>query len=508
MNLHQLKQFKKIVIQCHDNPDADSLACAYVLSTYFKLSQIETEIVYSGFAPVYKPNLKLMLDELEIEARFIPQNDDSIDYKRESDTLLLVVDGQYGGGNVKKLPAATVGMIDHHIAEMPQIMFSDIRPFLGSCSTLVWLLLKDCGFDFDKNIKISTALYYGLYSDTGALTEIVHPLDRDMRDSIKYDKALVKELMNSNLTREDITLTGKSLIGGRIDLATKSAVYYTDPCDPNILGFISDLVLQVDTIDSGVVFCEVSGGIKLSVRSCVREIMASELAAYLCEGGGSGGGHADKAGGFISADFISRNSLTPLDFILSRYSEYFRNYDLIYSGVYKPDVSTFEQYIKLKIPIGYVRTTDIFPEGVEMIVRMLEGDANFISDRNTYLMVGIREEVYPITREKFESSYEVLSGEYAPRAELLTEAHYAPTVKNAREGLAENIERHIRPCVSRGEARIYAKQLAKSAKVFTAWNKEGYLYGKPGDWLAVRSDDLNDVYIIRDTIFRLTYRKI
>jgi len=510
MNFNQIQQFKKIVIQCHDNPDADSLACAYAISEYFKLSQIKTEIVYSGFTPVSKSNLKLMMDELEMKAHFIPKNDDSTDYRQEPGTLLLVVDGQYGSGNVKKLPAAAIGMIDHHIhlPEMPPTVFCDIRPFLGSCSTLVWQLLKNCEFDFDTHIRVSTALYYGLYTDTGALTEIVHPLDKDLRDNIRYDKTLIKKLRNSNLTQEDITLAGKSLMSGRIDLATKSAVYYTEPCDPNMLGFISDLVLQVDTIDSCVVFCEVSGGIKLSVRSCVREIMASELADYLCEGGGSGGGHTDKAGGFISADFISRSGFSPLDFLSSRYIGYFKNYDLIYSGFYKPDLSTFEQYSKLKIPIGYVRTTDIFPEGVEMIVRMLEGDANFISDPNTYLMVGIREEVYPITREKFEKSYEVLSGEYAPHHELLTEAHYIPTVKNAREGLAENIERHIRPCVNRGEVVIYARQLAKSAKVFTAWNKEGYLYGKPGDWLAVRSDDLNDVYIIQNSIFTLTYRKI
>ena len=510
MDFNQLKQFKKIILQCHDNPDADSLACAYALCEYFELSQIKTEIVYSGFAPIDKPNLKLMMDELGIKARFIPRSDASADYSKEPDTLLLIVDGQYGGGNVKKLPAAAVGMIDHHKLpfELPPNVFCDIRPFIGSCSTLVWLLLKNCDFDFNAHTNVSTALYYGLYTDTGELTEISHPLDKDLRDNIKYDKVLIKKFKNSNLTHEEIILAGKSLLNGKIDLATKSAVYYTEPCDPNMLGFISDLALQVNTIDSCVVFCEVSAGVKLSVRSCIREIMASELAEYLCEGGGSGGGHAGKAGGNICTEFITQSGLSPLDLITSRYAEYFKTYDLIYSGAYKPDLSVFEQYVKLKIPIGYVRTTDIFPEGVEMIVRMIEGDAHFISSNNTYLMVGIREEVYPISREKFEKSYEVMPGKYAPHPEFLTEDHYEPTVKNAREGHAENIEKHIRPCVSRGELSIYAKQLTKSAKVFTTWNKESYMYGKPGDWLAVRSDDLSDAYIIQDSIFKLTYRKV
>jgi len=508
MNLNQIKQFEKIVIQCHDNPDADSLACAYAISEYLKLSQRSTEIVYSGFAPISKSNLIMMMDELKIKTRFIPKNNVSIDYSQEPETLLLVVDGQYGAGNVKKLPATEVGMIDHHILEMPLVKYNDIRPFLGSCSTLVWLLLKNCEFDFDKYNNVSTALYYGLYTDTGGLTEITHPLDKDLRDSIKFDKSLIKKLKNCNLTLEDLNLASKSLMNGQVDPTTRSAVFYTAPCDPNMLGFVSDLALEVDTIDSCVVFCEVSGGIKLSVRSCVKEIMANELAAYLCKDGGSGGGHNDKAGGFISADFISRSGLSPLVFLTSRYNRYFNHYDLIYSGIYKPDISVYEQYEKLKIPIGFAQTIDIFPEGVEMIVRMLEGDAHIISDKNTYLMVGLKEEIYPIKREKFEQSYLVLSGEYTPNLNFLPEYHYKPTVKNTREGHIENIEKYIRPCVNCGEVKIYAKQLSKNTKVFTPWNNEGYMCGNPGDWLAFRSDDINDIYIIQNSIFNLVYRKI
>jgi bifunctional oligoribonuclease and PAP phosphatase NrnA len=78
-----------------------------------------------------------------------------------------------------------------------------------------------------------------------------------------------------------------------------------------------------------------------------------------------------------------------------------------------------------------------------------------------------------IHNEKFESSYKVLSGEYTPHPEFLPEAHYVPSIKNIRNELDEIIEKYIRPCVARGETRIYAKQLAKSAKVFTTWNKGG-----------------------------------
>lgn len=53
-------------------------------------------------------------------------------------------------------------------------------------------------------------------------------------------------------------------------------------------------------IKTYVVFNEGNDGYKYSVRSCIKEVKPSELVGYLAEGIGSGGGHYEKAGGFIS----------------------------------------------------------------------------------------------------------------------------------------------------------------------------------------------------------------
>ena len=502
-DLNEITKFDNVVIQCHDNPDADALASAYALSRFLKGHEKDSEIIYSGYAPISKANLKLMLSELCIEARFIPKTDQS--FQIPDSSLLIIVDGQYGAGNVRKFAAANVAVIDHHVPEGTPPALSDIRPYLGSCSTLVWVLLKKAGFSFLRHRKTSTALYYGLYTDTGSLTEISHPLDRDIRDSLRFDIALIKKLKNCNITHNDLLLAGKSLLNSRVHHESNSAVFYADPCDPNILGFISDLALQVETIETCVVFCEVSGGVKLSVRSCVKEVMASELAQRLCEGGGNGGGHADKAGGYISADFVAKSGMDPLEFMSKRFQNYFGEYDLIYAEKYKADLAEFGIYVKLKIPVGYVRTVNIYPAGTEITMRTIEGDEHVISDKETYIMVGIRQEVYAIKREKFERSYKTLKGAYSPRLDLLPEKHYAPSVKNRAEGVSKNIEKFIRPCVSRGTVEIYAKQLKKRTKVFNSWNPEGYMFGAPGDWIAIRKDDLHDVYIIENTIFFATY---
>ena len=80
-------------------------------------------------------------------------------------------------------------------------------------------------------------------------------------------------------------------------------------CDPNILGLISDLVLEVDAIDICVAFNLQPEGVKFSVRSCVKEVKASELAAELCKGIGSGGGHLEKAGGLIPMELMTQEYL-------------------------------------------------------------------------------------------------------------------------------------------------------------------------------------------------------
>ncbi|MCL2796877.1 MAG: recombinase RecJ, partial [Firmicutes bacterium] len=479
-------------------------ASVFALSEYFKEAGKETKIVYSGVSPISKPNLRLMVAELGIQARYIPKNE-AADASSRPGTLLLLADCQYGAGNVKRIEAAHIAVIDHHVPETPPTEFSDIRPFLGSCSTLVWLLLKSEGFRFDRHPRTSTALYYGLYTDTGGFSEIAHPHDRDMRDSLRFDKALIKKLKNCNLAIQDLALAGRCLLSGRMDVRTAGALFYADPCDPNLLGFISDLALQAEGVDSCAVFCEVNGGIKLSVRSCVREVMASDLAARLCAGGGSGGGHADKAGGYISLDFLVKSGYGATDFLQRRYAEYFERYDVFCAGAYRPDLSGFKRYVKRNIPVGYVRTVDVRPEGTDLTVRTLEGDSHIVSAADTYIMVGIQQEVYPISRDKFERSYAVLDGAYTPRPEFLTEAHYTPSIIDRACGTAEDIEKYIRPCVAHGETLIYAKPLLKDAKVLTKWNPEGYMSGEAGDLLAVRADDPDDIYLIKKEIFELTY---
>ena len=66
-----------------------------------------------------------------------------------------------------------------------------------------------------------------------------------------------------------------------------------------MLGFISDLILQINEIDTCIAYNYRDEKIKLSIRSSQRSIDASLLAQFLTKEIGSGGGHKNKAAGYI-----------------------------------------------------------------------------------------------------------------------------------------------------------------------------------------------------------------
>lgn len=107
-----------------------------------------------------------------------------IEYVEELDVpeLLVTVDCQYGEGNVTYFQAEHVAVIDHHQVSGVLPPLNEVRSNLGACATVVRELLQAEGMDINDNKRLSTALYYGLMTDTNNFTEVYHPLDRDLQD--------------------------------------------------------------------------------------------------------------------------------------------------------------------------------------------------------------------------------------------------------------------------------------------------------------------------------------
>ena len=510
LSLKDLLKYSDIVIQCHDNPDADALASGYALQWYFKQMGKDVPFVYGGRAPVTKSNLLLMIEHLEIDVRYVTEI--------RKPELLVTVDCQYGESNVTRFEAENVAIIDHHQVRGNVPEFAEIRSNYGSCSTILYEMLKDEGFDINripgsdekpKHTKLATALYYGLMTDTGGFAEVSHPADRDLRDLAKFSPIDITLFRNSNYSREELDIAAKALKNATYNMRYEYGVIQSPPCDPNILGLVGDMFMEVDCIGTCLVYCILSGGVKFSVRSCVKETKANELAEFIADGYGGGGGHLEKAGGFLRRELleaagIEMDMLEIFEFMQSSMTRYFTESTVIVAGEHKEDLSLCSVYRKNSVNVGFVTATDIAPVNTKIQIRTLEGDIEREIEEDDIIIIGVDGEIYPIRKSKFESSYTINDTPY----KYPGPTDYPPLVIN--RGTCEQIPLLplARSATATGGICIYARELEKRYKVFTAWDRDNYYLGKKGDFLAVREDDLSDFYIIERSIFEKTYTPV
>lgn len=492
MKLSDLLNYDDIVIQCHDNPDADALASGYAIHSYLTEHGKLPRFIYRGRREINKNNIKKMIKDLEIPISYEP------DFSEEPE-LLVTTDCQYGQSNVTCGKAKNVAVIDHHQVngELPEL--KEVRSRLGSCSTVVWDMLREEGYNVNSNMNLATALHFGLYTDTGKLTEISHPLDRDMLDALITDNDLIRQLSLSVISLDELKITGKAILGFEYFKERSALIIEAEECDPTILGVMSDFALETEDVNICVAFYKTSQQIKFSVRSCTKEAHANELAEYISDGLGGGGGHLFKAGGFLFTEKVEED---PKKLIRDRIDRYFKKFKIIYAKDTVLDSTDMKVYEKLPVEVGTVKLSMLYPVGTPVEIRTLEGDINVFVESDTYLMIGVEGEIYPIREAKLKSSYAPSGSSYNKSFE------YSPTIKNTLTGEKKTVIEYADAVIGVGKTKIMARPLGENeyVKLFTAWDNEKYYSGKPGDYIAYREDDVHDIYIIQKDLFSLLYK--
>ncbi len=495
MHLSDFEPFQTITIQCHDNPDADTLGAGFALFTYFKSKQKDVRMVYSGYNKIQKKNLLLMKEKLGIPIQYIPPSQ-----VEPIEGLLITVDCQYGAGNVTKLPAKQVAIIDHHLQERFDVKLCHIKPNVGSCSSVVWELLLEAEYPVNDDSNVGTALYYGLYTDTNQFSELFNPLDMDMRDEIDYNKRLISQFRNCNISLKELEIAGIAMIRYVYNDDYHFAVIKAQPCDPNILGLISDFLLQVAEIDTCMVYNEINDGYKISVRSCIKEVNANELAEFLTEGIGSGGGKEEKAGGFVSMKLYEEKYpiLHSEAYFNNRMTEYFDTYKIIFAKEEKINIEDMKLYKRKMEQLCYIKATDIAEVGEVISFRTEEKTWELEVKEEMYCVVERSGEVLPMPDDLFERFFQP-ADEEAPKDYLQKKKRIM--VKRAEDNRAYSLSKYVNVCYPTDNFCIYAQKLEHCVKVFPKWDDEKYLRGMRGDYLAVSSHDLHNIFIGPESTF-------
>ena len=284
---------KHVYIQTHNFPDPDAIASAYGLQQLLKYRGIEADICYKGKIDRY--NTDKLREIMGIELLDV----DKLSSVLEEEDEVILVDAQKGNSNIIDITGDEIICIDHHpLNEKFDYRFSDIRPEIGACASIIASYFFENQIPMDE--KTATTLTFGIRMDTMNLSRGVSKMDVEMiyRMFDLCDDEVIHVLQNSNLYFEDLMAYSEAIssieVYGNISFADTGK-----NCPQALIASVSDFMLALVTVSFSVVYSRNSEGMKISVRSEKKALDAGKIVACALEGIGSGGGHATMAGGFV-----------------------------------------------------------------------------------------------------------------------------------------------------------------------------------------------------------------
>ena len=288
----------EVFIQPHNVPDPDAIASS--LGMYYLLSQRGIKklgIVYDQ--EIEKANSLRMLALFNVP---VVRAADA--HSLGGEDWAVLVDAQKGNSNITDLPTVEVAAIDHHEYKGNMgYRFEDIRPGVGSCSSIVaeWF--------FENNIEppklIATALLYGIFMDTDNLTRGASDFDINMFYRLYglSDIDMIVELKGNEISVKDLQLYAEAF--KTVEIYDELAFLRLSNVNDSLLGAAGDIVVSVSGVNIVVAYSVREGGIKLSVRSTSNNVLANEMVRCITKDFGVGGGHDNMAGGFIPIENLS-----------------------------------------------------------------------------------------------------------------------------------------------------------------------------------------------------------
>ncbi|MDP4177510.1 MAG: DHH family phosphoesterase [Bacillota bacterium] len=310
--INNLKNEKNIYIQTHNFPDHDAIASAYGLQQLLKNFGIEAFIMYKG--DIQRDSLNKMIEKLNIKA----YNYTELQLKDSNKNI--VIDGCVKNKNVDSLIGEEICVIDHHeVNASESIKYIDIRPYLGSCSTLIYTYYNELNIEIPQNT--ASALLIGLNMDTALLTRGVSQFDIEAFADL-YTKAnisLVNTILRNYIQINDLTFY-KYLLNNIIIKDNFAFCFFKDGCSQNLLGILGDFLIALKEIDFSVLCAKNNNIINISIRNESEQLNAAEIIQKALNGIGFGGGHSDMAGGIIKD--ISKFDK---DIIINKFYEYIVN---------------------------------------------------------------------------------------------------------------------------------------------------------------------------------------
>jgi len=286
---------KYAIIQVHNNPDPDALACAVGMrELYRRYLNLEARICFGGI--VGRAENRAMLRLLKIE--IVPFH--KVDYA--SCDLLTLVDTQPGAGHTfvpqGRYPEV---VIDHHPARGTSAgtLYWDVGRSYGATSTIVAEFFTQNRVPVPT--PVATALLYGIKSDTHDLSDEATPADLEAYKYLftRADTATMAQIEHARVPRSYFAIFQRAIRNARVyDFACVSHLGRID--NPDMVAEMADFLLRCEDLRWTMVTGVYKSTLHLSLRSNDKNAHAGTVARQAVGVMGFAGGHGRMAGGQIS----------------------------------------------------------------------------------------------------------------------------------------------------------------------------------------------------------------
>lgn len=294
----------QVLILPHNDPDPDAIASACGLKKLLsQQAKLPVEIAYQGI--IGRAENKALVRYLGRPLRPLTKA------VLQRASCIALVDTQPATGN-NPLPPGTVPhiVIDHHQwrAETAAAAFHDVRPDVGSTSTIVAGYLQAAGITPDK--LLATALFYGIKTDTMGLVRGVSPVDVDTFHRLQAltDLTALEEIQRAQVPatyfKGLVTAFQSARVHGSLVTSYLGAMSYPDQAAE-----VADTLLRLQGVTWVVCSGYYENELVIAVRSRARSGGAGQLVRAVVGSLGMAGGHGSMAAGHVPLNGVDPDLL-------------------------------------------------------------------------------------------------------------------------------------------------------------------------------------------------------
>jgi len=302
-----LKAFEgaqRVLVLTHDYPDPDSVASALALQRLLerRLKGCQVQIGYGGI--VGRAENRMLVKA--IKADLHPLAD--LDFSSFQGTALVDTQPRTGNNSFPAGKWPTV-VLDHHPLrpETRRAKFHDVRTRFGATATMMYEYLKAARLRLDP--ELATALFYGIRTETQALTREASRADREAYVALLPQVVFRKiyDIEYAGVPRDYFGQMGAALAGTTLygDVAFTSL---SEVVSPDFCAEFCDLILRLESTRWALCVGYRDDLIYLSLRTRERRGHAGRTIAKVVGREGKAGGHGMMAGGIAFLDRFEKPS--------------------------------------------------------------------------------------------------------------------------------------------------------------------------------------------------------